>query len=125
MISSFLSNIDERSQIVEPTMAGPSLCLCLYISLSAKLPIVSIFLKYILRYHRTTGRFGLEGTFRRHPAQPPCSKQGHLQLDQGAQSPVKPGLGCLQGWGISHLSGQLLPGFHQPHCIKISSLYPV
>jgi len=31
--------------------------------------------------------FGLEGTFRGHLAQHPCSEQGHLQLDQVAQSP--------------------------------------
>jgi len=49
--------------------------------------------------------FGLEGTFRGHLAQPPCSEQGHLQLDQSAQSSIQPGLECSQGWGISHLSG--------------------
>jgi len=48
----------------------------------------------------------LEGTFRGHLAQPPCSEQGHLQLDQVAQSPIKPDLECFQGWGTSHLSGQ-------------------
>jgi len=40
--------------------------------------------------HRITECFGLEGTFRCYLAQPPCSEQGHLQLDQVAQSPVHP-----------------------------------
>ena len=64
--------------------------------------------------HRMTECFGLERTFRGHLAQPPCSEQGHLQLDQGAQSPVQPGLECSQGWGIDHLCGQPGPGFHHP-----------
>jgi len=37
--------------------------------------------------------FRLEGTFRCHLAQSHCSEQGHLKLDQVAQSPVQPGLG--------------------------------
>ena len=48
--------------------------------------------------HRITECFGLEGTFRCHLVQPPCSEQGHLQLDQAAQSPVQPDLECFQGW---------------------------
>jgi len=49
------------------------------------------------------------------PSSPtPCSEQGHLQLAQGAQSPVRPGLGCSQGWGIRSFSEQPVPGFHQP-----------
>jgi len=63
--------------------------------------------------------FGLEGTFTGHPAQPPCSEQGHLQLDQAAQSPVQPGLESSQGWGIDHLPGQRGPGFHHPHRKKL------
>jgi len=51
--------------------------------------------------------FGLGGIFRGHPAQPPCSEQGHLHLGQAAQSPIQPGLECFQGWGIDHLSGLL------------------
>ena len=38
--------------------------------------------------HRIIECFGLARIFRGHPAQPPCSEQGHLQLDQVAQSPV-------------------------------------
>jgi len=48
----------------------------------------------------------LEGTFKGRLAQPPCSEQGHLALDQVAQSPVQPDLECFQGWGIYHLSEQ-------------------
>jgi len=45
--------------------------------------------------------FGLEGTLRGHVPQPPCSEQGHLPLDQVAQSPVQPDPACFQGWGIN------------------------
>jgi len=31
--------------------------------------------------HRIIECFGLDGTLRGHLAQPPCSKQGHLQLE--------------------------------------------
>jgi len=47
---------------------------------------------------------GLEGTFKDHLVQPPCSEQGHLQLDQVAQSPIQPDPECFQGWGICHVS---------------------
>jgi len=43
-------------------------------------------------FRRIIECFGWEGTFRGHLAQPPSSEQGHLQLDQVAQSPVQPGL---------------------------------
>ncbi|KAK4815383.1 hypothetical protein QYF61_001371 [Mycteria americana] len=45
----------------------------------------------------------------------PGGAEGHLQLDQAAQSPVQPDLECFQGWGIYHLSGQPVPVFHHPH----------
>ena len=67
---------------------------------------------------RITECFGLEETFRGHLAQCPWSEQGHLQLDQVAQSPIQPGLECFQEWGICHLRGQPVPGFHYPHCKK-------
>jgi len=48
----------------------------------------------------------LEGTFKGHLVQPhPCNEQGHLHLDQVAQSPILFDLEYLQGWGIYHLSG--------------------
>jgi len=40
----------------------------------------------------------LEGTFRGHLVQCLCDEQGHLQLDQTAQSPVQPDREHLQGW---------------------------
>jgi len=52
----------------------------------------------------------LEGTFKVHLVQPYCHEQGHLQLDQAAQSPVQPE--CFQGWGVYHLLGQPAPEFH-------------
>ena len=42
--------------------------------------------------------FELEGTFKGHLVQLPCNEQGHLQLDQIAQSPIQPDTECLQGW---------------------------
>jgi len=48
-------------------------------------------------FHRIIECSGLEGTFRGHLAQPPCSEQRHLQSDQVAQSAVRPGLKCFQG----------------------------
>jgi len=58
----------------------------------------------------------LEGTFKGHLVQTPCSEQGH-QLHQVAQSPVQPGLECFQGWGIYHLSGQPVPVINHPRII--------
>jgi len=43
--------------------------------------------------------------------QPPCSVQGHQPADQAAQSHIRPGLECLQGWGIHSLLGQPVQGF--------------
>jgi len=40
--------------------------------------------------------FGLEGTFKGHLAQHPDSEQGHLPLDQVAQSPIQPDLERFQ-----------------------------
>ncbi|XP_074427289.1 scavenger receptor cysteine-rich type 1 protein M130-like, partial [Larus michahellis] len=45
--------------------------------------------------HRTIGWSGLEGTFQCHLVQLACNQQGPLQLDQVAQSPIKPDLECL------------------------------
>lgn len=47
--------------------------------------------------------FWLEGTFKGHLVQLPCREQGHLQLDQVAQSSVQPDRECFQGWGTYSL----------------------
>ena len=72
-------------------------------------------------FHRIIECFGLEGTFRGHLAQPPCSEQGHLQPDQIAQSPVQPGLEYFQGWGSHGFSGQPVPG---PYCFQSKEFLP-
>lgn len=44
-----------------------------------------------------------------------CSENGNLQLERAAQSPVRSVLECFQGWGIHHVSLQLVPVLHHPH----------
>jgi len=92
-------------------------------SVQTKIQFVGIHTALILEY------FGLEGAFRGHLAQPPCREQGHLQLDQVAQSPIQPGLECFQGWGLQCLSGQPVLVFHHPRGKKffpyIQSKYSV
>ena len=43
--------------------------------------------------------FGLEGSLKIIWFQPPCHGQGHLPLDQVAESPIQTGLECIKGWG--------------------------
>jgi len=64
-----------------------------------------------------TESFELEGTFKGHPVQLPCTEQGHLQLHQllRAWLVVQPDLGYLWGWGVHHLSGQPVPEPHHPY----------
>jgi len=70
--------------------------------------------------HRIIEQFGLEETFKDHLVHPlPRNEKGQLQLDQAAQSPVQPDLGCFQAWGIYHPSGQLFPVLHHPHWKKL------
>jgi len=42
--------------------------------------------------YRIIDWFGLEGTLKVITVRSPCHGQGHLLLDQGAQSPMQPGL---------------------------------
>lgn len=61
----------------------------------------------------------LKGTFYSHL----CTKQENLQVDQVAQRLNQHNLECFQGLGPYHLSGQSAPGFQNPYCKEISSLY--
>ena len=60
----------------------------------------------------------LEGTFKGHLVQLPCSEQKHAQLDQVVQGSIQPRLESLQGWGINHISGQPVLVPPHPHCIR-------
>jgi len=53
-------------------------------------------------------RFGLEANFKIFYFQVPCSRQKHLLIDQVAQSPIQPGLECLQSENILLCSFYLL-----------------
>jgi len=46
---------------------------------------------------------------------PLCHRQGHLPLDQVAQSLIQPGLEHCQGGGSHSFSGQPAPVPHHPH----------
>ena len=66
----------------------------------------------VFHIYRITEQFGYERTLKITEFQLPCPGQGHLPLDQVAQSPIQPGLEHLQGWGIHNFSGQPVP--HHP-----------
>jgi len=55
-----------------------------------------ILWNYLLKLHqhkhKITEWFGLEETFKECLLPTPCHGQGHLSLDQVAQSPIQPGL---------------------------------
>lgn len=53
----------------------------------------------LIRGHRITDCFGLQGTFSGHPVHLICSEQGRAQMEQVTPSPTKPDLKCFQGWG--------------------------
>jgi len=55
--------------------------------------------------------FVSEGTFRGHLAQPPCHKQGHLQLDQVSQSPIQPALNVSKDGASTTSLGNLFQCF--------------
>jgi len=50
-----------------------------------------------------------------HLVPTPCRGQGHVPLDQVAQSSIQPGLEHFQGGGIHNFSGQPVPVPHHPH----------
>jgi len=63
-----------------------------------KLPQFCTTISHILLttpIRRIIEAFELEGTFNAHLVQLPCNEQGHLHLDQAAQSPIQPDLECL------------------------------
>jgi len=78
-------------------------------TVSLVLPLLSVI------FHRIIEWFGLEGTLKIIRFQLPCHKEGHLLLDQVAQSPIQPGLEHCQGGGSHSFSGQPLPVPHHPH----------
>ena len=65
--------------------------------------------------HRIIEWFVSEETSKDHLVQPSRHGQGHLSLNQVAQSPIQLDLECCRGWGIYHLSGQPVPVSHHPH----------
>jgi len=58
---------------------------------------------------------GWQGPYRSSSSNPPATGQGHLPLDQVAQSPIQPGLEPCQGGGIYNFSGQPVSVPHHPH----------
>jgi len=56
----------------------------------------------------------LEGTLKIIWFQTPCHEQGHIPLDQVAQSSIQPGLEHCQGGGSHSFSGQPVPVPHHP-----------
>lgn len=68
---------------------------------------------------------GLERTLKGQLAQPPCNKQGHLQLEDVAHIPIQPDLEYFQQWDIHYLFGQLILEFYNLHfksCFLTSNL---
>lgn len=82
--------------------------------------------KYFMRSgdsYRIREHFKLERTLNGHLVYLPFKKQGCLQLNQVAQRPTQPDLGCLQSQGINHLSGQPAPDLHCPYHQKCFHSY--
>ena len=64
--------------------------------------------------YRIIDWFGLEATLKIIQFQSPCHEQGHLPLDQVAQSSIQPGLEHCQEGGSHSFSGQPVPVPHHP-----------
>jgi len=58
-----------------------------------------------------------------HLVPTPLHGEGHLPLDQVAQSPVQPGLEPFQAWGIHSFSGRPVPVAHHPQCKEFFSYF--
>jgi len=54
---------------------------------------------------------GLEGSFTGRVVQPPCSEQGHLQLDQVALSPIQSDVECSRDGASTTSLGNLFQCF--------------
>lgn len=63
--------------------------------------------------------FGLEGTLKIIKVHLPWHWQGHLSLDQVAQSSFQPVLEHFKGWGIHSFSGNLLQCLTENNSKKI------
>jgi len=69
--------------------------------------------------HGIIESFELKGTFNGQLVQPAFNERGHLQLDEGAQSPIQPDLDCLWGWSI-YINRKILNTFLIIRVIKKS-----
>lgn len=68
-----------------------------------------------MKIDRVKEWIGLEAIF---SFQPPCHEQGHLALDQVAQSPTQFGSEHFQGWDTHKFSGQSVPEPYHNHSKK-------
>jgi len=50
-------------------------CICMYMYMYMYLSVFIVYIYILTKNHRIIECFGLEGTFRGHLAQPPCSEQ--------------------------------------------------
>jgi len=71
----------------------------------------------VVIYHHRILRDGLQKSLPTSPA--PLQSTRTPQLDQVAQGLIQPCLESLQGWGINHITGQLVPAPYHPHCERI------
>lgn len=66
-------------------------------------------------WQRITQQFGVGGAVKTIQSQLPCLEQGHVLLQQVAQSPTQLCLEHRQGWGILNFSEPPIPVPHHPH----------
>ena len=73
--------------------------------------------------HRMIESFELEGTVKGYLVQLPSNEQGHLQLNQVAQSPIQPDLECLQGRRSTTSLGRMICKIFKNHIPVIIEYY--